>query len=281
MHIALFGLNMPPTTAPADLVATACTAEDLGYESVWVGEHPILPHPPRGPMMMDATTPILDPVVTLTLLAGVTSRLRLATGVLQLPLRNPVVLAKELASLDVLSGGRLTVGFGVGYLPAEFEAVGVQYEDRAERGREYVEALRCLWDDERPAYEGRFVRFSGVEAQPRPAQPHLPLVAGGHSPLGLRRAVTHADGWYGFGLDPEGTGELLARLGKEQAQHPRPERLGPLEISVTPPRGRVGAADLERYRDLGVHRLVVQPPGDLDRAGMQAFLRDQAELIGR
>jgi len=166
------------------------------------------------------------------------------------------VLAKEVASLDVLSGGRVTLGVGAGYLEPEFRAIGANYAERGAVTDEYIDAMRALWHDPQPAYHGRFVDFAGVNAYPRPVQRRLPLVIGGHTPAAYRRAVARGDGWYGYALTPERAAECAAGLKAAAARVQRPAELGELEISVTP-RGEVTRELAERFAEAGVQRLVV------------------------
>ena len=175
-----------------------------------------------------------------------------------LPQRNPVVLAKQIASLDVLSGGRFTFGVGVGYLEPEFRAIGANYEDRGAVTDEYLEVMAHLWYDEHPEHHGRFADFAGIDAHPRPVQRPIPIVVGGHSDPAYRRTVTRAHGWYGFALTPETAGAYLAALRIVAARNERPAELGELEITVTP-RGRLTAETAGAFADLGVDRLVVMP----------------------
>jgi probable F420-dependent oxidoreductase len=223
---------------------------------------------------------MLDPAVALAFLAAHTERLRLATGIIILPQRNPVVLAKELASVDVLSRGRLVFGLGAGYLKPEFDAVGARFEDRGVRTDEAIDAIRALWCEEKPSFAGRSVRFAGVDAHPRPVQkPHPPIVVGGTSPAALRRAVARGNGWYGFLRDLEATRADLAGLAAARGKGLRPASLGPLEISVTPlPRTDLDAA--QRYRDLGVDRLVLLPHAR-DEASILRWIEETAETLLR
>src|SRR6266852_8490198 len=148
------------------------------------------------------TNRILNPVVALTFVAAHTRTVRLGTGILLLPQHQPLILAKELASLDVLSGGRLIVGIGVGWAEAEYEALGVPYRERGARADEYLAAMRTIWSEEKPVYYGRYVSFQEVQAYPHPMQqPTPPIVIGGRAPAVLRRTVEQANGWYGFALD--------------------------------------------------------------------------------
>jgi len=193
----------------------------------------------------------------LSFAAAHTERLKLGSGIILLPQRNPVVLAKELAGVDVLSAGRLLFGIGVGYVPREFEAIGVPYAERGARMSEHIEAIRALWTQERPVFEGRFTSFSGIQSHPRPVQrPHPPILVGGMSAAAHRRAVRQGDGWYGFFQDLDATAAALRGLESAAAQVERPDALGRLEISVTPP-GPVDWDTARRYEELGVDRLVL------------------------
>jgi probable F420-dependent oxidoreductase len=276
--VGLFAVNMEPTVGPQELLPLARLLEELGYESVWAGEHPLLPDPPTGDSPWNPRMPLVDPVVALSFIAGATSRLRLGTGILLLPTRHPVLLAKQLASLDVLSGGRVTMGFGMGYIRKETEVLGIGFEDRTARGEEYLAAVRALWHTEKPSYEGRYVSFSEVDAHPRPVQPALPVVAGGHSPAALRRAVTSAHGWYGWDLTPQGVLEFKEKLRKASDKHGRPEELGPLEVTVTPAQGAVSPHVFEQYQEVGVDRLVIYPEFGLSYSRLLDYVHEHAAL---
>ncbi|MCZ6784942.1 MAG: TIGR03619 family F420-dependent LLM class oxidoreductase [Proteobacteria bacterium] len=256
MKLGYFGIGSGPCADPDAAVRVAGAAEDAGFESLWTGEHVVLPDPQVPPSPVPPDTAMLDPVVALAFVAAATERVLLGTGIIIVPQRNPLVLAKQLASLDVLSGGRLLFGAGVGYLRPEFAALGVPFEEKGARTDEYLDAILALWTEKKPAYEGRFVSFSGVDAHPRPAQqPHPPLVIGGHSRGAFRRAVLRGNGWYGFFQDVDASARCLRQLEDAAAEIERPESLGRLDISITPPPGldRDSAA---RYRDLGVDRLI-------------------------
>jgi probable F420-dependent oxidoreductase len=266
MKIGLFAINYGTCADPDVAVTVARHAEAAGFESVWTGEHVALPDPAPPGFPLAPTLPLLDTVVALTLVAAHTSTIKVASGIIVLPLRNPVVLAKELASVDVVSRGRLIAGFGAGYVREEFAAVGVDLGERGGRMDDYLRAMRALWSMDRPAYHGRYVAFSGIDAHPRPVQrPGPPVVIGGAAPAALRRAVTMGHGWYGFALDVTTTGELVESLRRIQAEHERPAELGRLEITVTPT-GRLDRASVARYAELGVDRLVLLPDPEVDRA---------------
>ena len=260
MHFALFGINFGPCADPATARRIALAAEQAGLESLWTGEHVVLPDPQVPPSPSPPEVPFLDPAVALAFVAAETTTIRLGTGIIILPQRNPLVLAKELASVDVLSGGRLIFGLGIGYLKPEFDALGVPFDDKGPRSMDYLDAMLALWTMPRPAHEGRFVRFAGIQAFPRPVQkPHPPIVIGGHTPPAFRRAVGRANGWYGFALDTEAVAACAKGIEAAARAVSRPASLGRLEISVTP-KGKLDAAAVGRYAALGVERLIVHRP---------------------
>ncbi|WP_219415858.1 LLM class F420-dependent oxidoreductase [Pseudonocardia nigra] len=266
--IGLFLYNVHIAADPAVAAAVAVRAEELGYDSLWAGEHVVVPRPRVAPSPMEPDETILDPLVLLAHLAARTSRVRLGTGVIVLPQRHPLVLAKQLASLDVVSGGRLIVGIGAGYLEPELAALGVPMDERGARTDEYLAAMRALWTSEAPAFEGRHVRFAGVDAHPRPVQRPLPVVVGGGAPAAHRRATRAADGWYGYLLSPEATAAQVAALRKAEADAGR-ER--PLHISVTPER-RLDAATVRAYAGAGADRLIVAPRPQADGPALLRLL---------
>jgi probable F420-dependent oxidoreductase len=278
VELGVFGLNAKAGIGPVQTARLARLAEELGYRSWWVGEHVVLPSPRVRPSPMEPTDPILDPLVHLAYVAAVTQRLELGTGIVILPQRNPLVLAKQVASLDVLSGGRVLLGVGAGYLEPELTALGVALAERGARTDEYLAAMSALWTQPAPSYHGRYVSFDGVDAHPRPVRPGGPrIVIGGHSPAAYRRAVTRGHGWYGFGVTPDDLPRHLDGLRQAATEHERPAPLGRLEITVTPVTP-VDAATALRYADLGVDRLVVYPL-PLDRLDdITTFLHQHAEL---
>jgi probable F420-dependent oxidoreductase len=280
LKLALFGLHRGGSADPDTLAQRARRAEDAGFESFWVGDHIALPAtpPPGGD---PASQPRLEAVVALAYMAALTSRVRLAIGVIVLPQRQPVLLAKQLTTVDVLSKGRLIVGIGVGYLEPELHALGASLADRGARTDEYVAAMRALWDEPTPSFAGRFVSFSGVIERPRPVQrPHPPIVIGGHSPAAYRRAIQVGNGWHGWDLDLAKTTQALTAL-RETARHAeRPAGLGELEITITPP-GVPDVATARRYADLGVHRLAIQPH-TMDGSAMDELITTVGDtLVGR
>ena len=280
MKLGIFGINFGPCGDPDVAARIAQYAEAAGIESAWTGEHVVLPEPQAPPSPLAPGDRIADPIVTLAFLAALTTRIRLGTGIIILPQRNPLVLAKELASVDVLSKGRLIFGLGIGYLKPEFDALGISFAHKGPRSIEYLEAMLAVWTQAKPAYSGRFVSFSGIQALPRPVQqPHPPIVIGGGTPEAFARAIRYGNGWYGFARDLDGTAEAVKGLQDAAQQHERPAALGPLEISITP-RGKLDADAVARFAALGVHRLIPAPMGASETELMR-FIEKFAPLVGR
>ena len=281
MKLGLFGINMNVCSDPAVATRVAKAAEAAGFESVWTGEHVVLPDPQAPPSPLPPQYPLLDPAIALAFVAAHTTKIKVGTGIIILPQRNPLVLAKELASVDVVSNGRLIFGLGIGYLKAEFDALGIPFDNKGARSMEYLQAMQAVWTQEQPAYRGKFVSFGGIQAKPQPVQkPHPPVVIGGHTREAFRRAVRYANGWYGFALDLAKTEECLAGLKRATQEVTRPQSLGELEISITPG----PALDLDtakRYSDLGVHRVIPFPRAKTEQI-VQDFIKQSADtLIGR
>jgi probable F420-dependent oxidoreductase len=273
VEIGVCSANSGPHTTQSKLRTLAALAETSGVGSIWVSEHLVVPDPRRPPSPMDPEDPILDPVTTLAFLAGITSHVRLGTAVIVLPLRNPLVLAKALATVDVLSGGRLIVGIGVGYVEDEFSAIGVPFRDRGARLEEHLAAMRAIWSEEHPTFDGRYVSSRHVQAYPHPVQaPHPPIVMGGYAPSVLRRTVREADGWYGWGLDLSSAASYIERLRVLERRQGREGR-EPLEITVTPP-NRVDVKEAARYEHLGVDRLNLMLPWSTDAVVFERFFTD-------
>jgi probable F420-dependent oxidoreductase len=276
VKFALYGLHRGSSAEPGTLVRRARAAEEAGFEALWVGDHIAMPKGVDPP-----DQPRLEAVVALTYLAAATERVRLGFGVIVLPQRQPVLLAKQVATIDHLSGGRVTLGVGVGWLEPELRAMGVPPEERAARTDEYLAALRVLWDEPVPEFDGQFVQFADVVQRPRPVQrPHPPIIVGGHVPAAYRRAVCSGNGWYGWDLGVEHAAESIAALHAARQRHGRPEELGELEITITPP-GMVDPDTVRRYAEAGVHRLVLQPD-TMDGTAMDELIDTVGStLIGR
>jgi probable F420-dependent oxidoreductase len=260
-------IGIPMFLLPGHAMARiAARAEALGFESVWVPEHLVFPTEIRSryPYAADGVPPVrvdtphLDPLILLTHIAAATRTIRLGTNIYLLPLRHPLLTARLAVSVDVLSGGRLTLGVGVGWLREEFEAVGVDFESRGARTRECVRALKTLWTEAAPEHHGRFFDFGPVRFEPKPVQrPHLPIVFGGETEAALKRAAALGDGWYGVGHTPETARRQVDALAVLRAAAGRAD--SPFEITVSPGTGRPTRDDVARFADAGVDRLVVLP----------------------
>jgi probable F420-dependent oxidoreductase len=269
VKIGLFSIGAGRAAQPEVLARLAQKAEAVGFESIFAPEHTVLfapdaydspyPYSTDGKITgMRADTDLLDPFLALTWAAAHTSRIRIGTGICLVPQRNPLITAKEVASLDVLSGGRLIFGVGIGWLKEEFRALGVPPERRAARTREYVEAMKRLWTDAYPAFEGEFCHFPSLGSYPKPLQkPYPPILFGGESEPALRRSVEVGDGWFGFNVSPDEAARAIGRLRQIAAEVGRD--FASLDISVGPysKLPQVDLDSLKRYRDAGVQRVVL------------------------
>ncbi len=270
MKYALFGINTGVSADPVIMKKVAIAAEQAGFESLWTGEHVVLPDPQQAPSPAPPLTPMVHPSTALSYIAGFTDRIKLGTGITLISQRNAVVLAKEMASLDHLSGGRLLFGIGAGYLKAEFDALGVPFAERGARADEYIDAMQVLWRSEKPEFKGRFVNYSGIQSRPLPAQSGGPTIIEGCTSLsGMRRGVTKCQGWYGFAMDVGTAGDAIASLRAAHSKFERPGDLGDIEISITP-RAPLTPELMEEYQALGVDRLILLQLG-----------RNEEELLGQ
>jgi probable F420-dependent oxidoreductase len=264
MKFGLYAINYGTCAEPESLVRAARYAEDAGLDSLWAGEHIVLPSPQPADYAIAPEIPFLDAIVALTLAAANTSSITIGTGIIELPLHQPVLLAKQLASLDHVAGGRLQVGVGVGYLAAEFHALGVDLDERATLTDESIAAMRALWTMEAPEFHGQHVDFAGVDANPRPVQPGgPPILIGGNSALARRRAIRSARGWIPADFDVPMTRQAREALDRDLAGIERPAELGPFEFTVISPKTRLDPAEVDEYRSLGVDRLIVLPGLDI------------------
>src|SRR5258708_877325 len=195
-----FGVTVPNyrrLASPENLVHVARRSEELGFNSVWVTDHVVVPEAYRE--MFGAT--VYDPLSVLAFLAGHTQRVVLGTAVLVIPYRNPLLVAKQLATIDNLSAGRVVLGTGAGWAREEFEALGVPYDERGPITDEYLRAILELWTSGSPSFQGRYVNFQNIHAGPMPVQqPHPPLLIGGYGKKAIRRAVAIGQGWFPDGM---------------------------------------------------------------------------------
>ncbi|OBG46517.1 LLM class F420-dependent oxidoreductase [Mycobacterium alsense] len=263
MRLGLHALGIGAGADRAVIDAVASTADAHGFATLWAGEHVVMvdrpasryPYSDDGAIAVPAQADWLDPMITLSFAAAASTRIGLATGVLLLPEHNPVVVAKQAASLDRLSGGRLTLGVGVGWSQDEFDALGVPFAHRAARTAEYVAAMRTLWRDDVASFDGRFVAFEAIRVNPKPVRDRrIPIVLGGNSDAALRRVAAWGDGWYGFNLDGvAAVRERIDTLERLCAESGR-ERAG-LRVSVALRDLRAG--DPGALAELGVDELVI------------------------
>ena len=257
--------------------------EAEGVESIWTVEHVVIPvgyqstypYSTTGKMPAPDQVPIPDPLVALAYAAAVTKTLRLATGIVILPQRHPLYVAKEVATLDVLSHGRVIFGIGVGWLAEEFQALGIPFDERAARTAEAVRAIRSLWKDEAEPFHGKFYRWEKLESHPKPVQkPGVPIVVGGHTELAARRAARYGDGFFPGVAEEEKLVWLLGIMRDEC------KKLGrdPATIEVTSGRAAPDRDGVKRLRDLGVSRFMVPPPA-FDPDGITQGLERLGKLI--
>lgn len=276
MRIGVFATFMSPLATPQMIRDFGRRAEEIGLDSIWMGEHVALfdrntygyPGSKDGRIPVPEGGGMLDVTATFGFLAAATTRLRLGTGVALIPQRNPMYTAKEVCTLDWLTGGRFDFGIGVGWNKEEVEACGYRWEDRGARCDEFLEAMRRLWTEPVVDFAGRWVRLEGCRMDPKPVQkPHVPIIVGGYAEPALRRAARFGAGWYGFNRDPAATREMIGRLDSALAKAGR-ARGKDFEIIVTPPMAMPIDA-MQEYAELGVDRLVVnlgsQRPERVDR----------------
>ena len=272
MHLGLHALGIGAGARRDVIDAVAVAAERHGFSTLWSGEHVVMvdesssryPYAADGQIAVPPTADWNDPMIGLSFAAAATSSIGIATGVLLLPEHNPVVVAKQAATLDALAGGRLTLGVGVGWSRDEFEALGVPFARRAARTAEYVAAMRALWREDVATFEGEFVHFTSIRSNPKPPRDRrVPVVLGGNTDAALHRVAAWGDGWYGFALD--GVAEVADRLAVLRAACREAGRdIAELHCAVALREPRVG--DREALADIGVDELVIveSPPADAD-----------------
>ncbi len=278
MKFGLFGMNMRPCVTPDALATVARAAEAAGFESFWGGEHLALADPQIPSSPMPPTIDFVDLCATIAFAAAQTRMLRFGTGIMILPLRNPVVLAKQIASLDVMSEGRFILGVRIGNLEFEFAAIGAPFDRKGARAEEAIAAMRALWSMEQAEFRGRFFSFASVRAEPRPQQSRLPIVFGGKSTPAYSRVARLGNGWYGYGLDLETTTSCIA--GIKAACRKNQRSFDELEISITP-KTKLDRDLALRYRELGVKRLILPPGGRTVEQVLQTIAGAERELIAK
>jgi probable F420-dependent oxidoreductase len=274
MRLGLHALGIGAGATRAVIDEVAAAAERSGFATLWSGEHVVMvdrsesryPYSDDGQIAVPAQADWIDPMIGLSFAAAATSTITLATGVLLLPEHNPVLMAKQAATLDTLSGGRFTLGVGIGWSREEFEALGVPFERRGARTAEYVDAIRTLWSDDVASFDGEFVRFESVRVNPKPVRDRrIPIMLGGNSDAALRRVAAWGDGWYGFNVDDVATvADRVAKLTSLCEERDRDVRDVHIAVALREPRRE----DVSALADLGVDELVVVegPPDDASLA---------------
>lgn len=287
MKFGLMFANAGAFATPDGAAAVGRAAEDAGFESLWAVEHVVVPagyeseypYDKSGRMPGGESVDIPDPFVWLTFVAARTSTIRLGTGILILPQRNPLIVAKEAATLDQLSGGRFLMGVGVGWLREEFEALGVPFTERGARTDDHIEAMRALWSQDQADHDGRFTSFSKAISRPKPTRGSIPIIVGGHSEPAARRAGRLGDGFFPGRGDTERLRHLLdvMRASAEEAGR------DPDEIEITAGTPAIFAEDaveqLGRFEaELGIDRVIV-PPLAFDPDGLTDALASFGERV--
>ncbi len=281
--------NIGPMTYPEGAVAIGQALEASGFDSLWTVEHVLVPadyesqypYSPGGKMPGPDDSDIPDPLIWLTYVAAHTSTIRLGTGILILPQRNPIVVAKEIATLDRMSGGRVELGVGVGWLEEEFDAIGVSFADRGRITDDHVAVLRSLWAEGAASHDSEFTSFSNAYSRPRPTQEHIPIHVGGHSKAAARRAGRIGDGFFPGVSEADSLGKLIATMrhaAEEAGRDP-----DAIEVSAGG-NGALGGGALDEVKalaDLGVSRVII-PPLAFDPEGQrEAFGRYGEDVISR
>lgn len=260
-----FGLRYCNTGAyvdPRRAVALAEAAETAGFESLWTVEHTVVPagygstYPyAEGGRMAGGNDaiPLPDPLIWMAYVAAATKRIKLATGIMILPQHNPVVVAKQVATLDHMSGGRIMLGIGVGWLKEEFDVLGAPFEERGRRTDEYIEVMRELWSAEKPTYSGKFIRFKDAYCRPQPPQGCVPIIVGGHSPAAAKRAGRLGDGFFPARGAPADLFAMARDAARDAGRDP-----AKLEITVGLPDK---LEDIPALAAMGVTRVLVPVSG--------------------
>jgi probable F420-dependent oxidoreductase len=264
MKFGLMFINSGPFSNPELLAHLAQTAERCGFESLWTVEHVVVPegyqskypYSPTGKMPGGEDVPIPDPLLPLAYVAAMTKTIRLGTGVIILPQRSPLYLAKEAATLDVLSHGRFMLGIGSGWLKEEFDSLGLEFKQRGKRTDEAIEALRALWREPISNYHGKHFNFGPVKSNPKPVQKGgVPIHVGGHSPAAARRAGRYGDGFFPALGDPAQLKEIIGLMRTEAEKAGR--SADAIELSCM---GSRKLEVLKAVEDVGISRVILAPP---------------------
>lgn len=281
--------NVGPMAFAEGAVGIAQAAEAGGFESLWTVEHTVVPsgyessypYSKSGKMPGGEENDIPDPLIWLSFVAAATSTIRLGTGILILPQRNPVVLAKEVATLDRLSGGRVELGIGVGWLAEEFDAIGIPFDERGKRADDNIAAMRALWTQDKATYDGGFTSFTDAIARPQPTQDPLPITIGGHSTIAARRAGRIGNGFFPGRGNHEELAALFEVVRSTAVEHGRDPDAIELMVGAGGAVGQEAIDKIKALADLGVSRIVM-PPLAYDVDGQrESFARYGDEVISR
>ena len=278
------GVSTPLPAYTIDPAFTAKKAEELGFDSIWYAEHPAVPvhsnspFPATGGEIPWTYSHFTDPYIALAKASGVTSTIKLGTGITLIPERNPLLLAKEISTLDLVSGGRFILGIGTGWLREETELMGGDFDHRWTQTREAIEVMKELWTKEEAEYHGRYFDFPPVKSYPKPVQqPHPPIVLGGMARNVLRRVVAHADGWLPNRVTAADVEDSRARLDAMAAEAGRDPKS--ITISVF---GQAPERDLvQSLLNAGADRVIVRPEHVDTEAEMGEQLERMAEAVLR
>ncbi len=258
------GIMITATAESGDIAEIAHEVENLGYESFFIPEHPVIPidfktvPPYGGGKLPEHYGRWMDPFIGLSVAAAVTRRVKLGTGICLLPEREPIVTAKLIATLDVLSGGRVVLGVGAGWLREETEAFGTNFVTRWKRLRETTEAMRVLWTQKECSYQGDLVKFPPVRCEPKPVQkPYPPILLGALGPKALERVARTYDGWCPAAGKPESLKQDVATIRKLAKDHGRDPASIRIEPFAAPGDEGISLDELKRYKETGVDRLIL------------------------
>lgn len=264
MKIGVFAALVNPFATPEYVRMLGPAAEERGFHSIWVGEHVVLfdeyassyPYAGDGRIHAPSESGLIEPFSALSFLAATTRAIRLGTGICLVPQRNPVYTAKEVSSLDYLSGGRFDFGVGVGWLAEEFAALQVPFEERGARCRDYLRLMQRCWVDPVSTHESRFYSLPASRMYPKPVQqPHPPIHFGGESDAALKRVADLGQGWFGYNIGPEDTAQRLVLLDRLLAEKGRSRR--DVQVSISPYLMPTDFDLVQRYAEAGVDQVIV------------------------
>ena len=284
MKLAISFANSGKFSRPDLFAELARNCETFGFESIWTVEHVVIPQPHMpypgskdGQMPGGDEVPIPDPLIPLAYAAAITTKLKLSTGVIILPQRHPLYLAKQLATLDLLSNGRMMVGIGSGWMKEEFDSLQIPFNARGARTDESIQAMRALWSEPVASFHGRHFRFHDVKSYPKPVQKNgIPIHIGGHSLAAARRAGRFGDGFFPTLTSPPKLSELFAVAREEAKQAGRnPEAIEFSAMAAPKP------DSVKALRDIGISRIIIAPPSSDPaklRAGLEKIANDLAHV---